>query len=126
MSLLNDEYYKSKWDSVVKIFQMSNLGIAAQSRAGSRARMIHDCRSDLDVIFYVNGDPERDDFYRDLRELLEKNFQRAHRHNVYPGSNNNVVHLETAQGGIFDFVLLTEPDFENQHGNDVEWRRENL
>lgn len=49
-----------------------------------------------------------------------------HGHKIYPGSNYNVVHLETKQGGIFDFVLLPEYDFEDQHGNDVDWRRENL
>lgn len=126
MSLLNDEYYSSKWKSIVSIFQKTDIGIAAQAKAGSRARQTHTCKSDLDVIFFASGDPSRAGFYPDLIHVLRNNFQEAHDHRVYPGSKNNVVHLVTARGGVFDFVLLTETEFEDQHGNNVEWRRDNL
>jgi predicted nucleotidyltransferase len=126
MTLLNDEYYKSKWNSIVNIFHRSGLNVAAIAKAGSRARLQHHCESDLDVIFFVNEDPIRTDFYVDLMDELRINFQEIHNHKVYPGEHFNVVHLETKQGGIFDFVLLSEYDFEQQHGNDVEWRRDNL
>ena len=107
MTLLNDEYYQSKWISIVNILHKSDLNVSAIAKAGSRAKLDHNCESDLDVIFCVNADPSRNVLYPELMKLLGFKFPAKHNHKVYPGENYNVVHLETVKGGVFDFESPT-------------------
>ena len=109
--------------SIVNVMTRSNLGISRIAKAGSRAIQTHRPDSDMDVIFSVSGNPSKASFYPMLIRILKANFRSDQ---VYPGSNYNVVHLDFQSGAKFDLVLLSENDFDDQHEDDVNYRRENL
>ncbi|MFW9998061.1 MAG: hypothetical protein ACFFD4_38820 [Candidatus Odinarchaeota archaeon] len=45
---------------------------------------------------------------------------------MYPGKNNNVIHLDLPNEVKVDLVLRTEAEFKEQHGKDKDFRKENL
>jgi len=118
-----DNYYLSKWKSIVNVMTHQNLNIAKIARAGSRAIQQHTPKSDLDIIFSVSGNPSKQSFYPKLIKVLKSNFPNDQ---VAAGGSYNVVHLYPSKGGKIDIVLLHTSDFDRQHGNDVEYRRDNL
>ncbi len=119
-----DSRYEHLWKSIVNVMKNSNLKISRIAKAGSRARRQHRPDSDMDIIFAVVGDPPREKFYPDLMRILQSNFPEA---DVSLGTEGNVVKLvDPRTGARFDLVLLTEADFDDQHSNDVEYRRKHL
>ncbi len=118
-----EDRYRSKWKSIVNVMKSSSLKVSRITISGSRARKKHRPDSDLDIIFAVAGNPSKGDFYSKLINVLKKNFPNE---KAYPGSTYNVVHMDFIGGGKFDLALLTEDNFDKQHGKDVEYRRNNL
>ncbi len=121
--VLSDNFYHSKWKSIVNVLTHSNLKVSRIAQAGSRAKRQHKPDSDMDVIFSVSGDPTRQSFYPDLIRVLERNFPHE---KVYLGGNNNIVHLNFKKGGKFELVLLTEKDFDKEHKSILDNKRKNL
>ena len=120
----SDEYYHSKWISVVNVLKHSNLKVSRIAQHGSRARRTHSPESDLDVIFSVSGNPSRRELYPRLISVLEVNFPHD---TIYPGGDYNVVHLDfTKGGGLFELILLAESDFDKEFTDVKDYRRENL
>jgi len=118
-----DANYHQKWKSIVNVMTHSNLKISRIAQAGSRAIRTHRRDSDMDVIFSVANNPSLEMFYPKLISIMQSNFRKE---NVYPGSNYNVIHLDFLSGAKFDLVLLNEQDFDEQHKDDVDYRRDNL
>ena len=118
-----DDYYKSKWKNIVNVMKSQNLNVAKIAKAGSRARQQYTSNSDLDVIFSVSGNPNKQNFYPRLEKVLKDNFPNDQ---VSLGSDKNVVHLYPSKGGKLDIVLLDSNEFDKEHGDNVEYRRENL
>ncbi len=123
MTNSDENFYHSKWKSIVNVMKSSNLKISKIAQAGSRAKKKHRPDSDMDVIFAVAGNPSKNNFYPNLMTVLKNNFPNE---KIYPGSNYNVVHLDFRQGGKFDLVLLTEADFDNEYKNILDYKRKNL
>ncbi len=123
MSYPNEEFYKSKWKSIVNVLKSSNLKVSRIAQVGSRARRQHRPDSDMDIIFAASSNPTKASFYPDLIRILEANFRND---SVYPGSNYNVIHLDFSAGGNFDLVLLTEQEFDLEHRDILNYRRNNL
>ena len=119
----DENFYHSKWKSIVNVMKSSNLKISKIAQAGSRAKKKHRPDSDMDVIFAVAGNPSKNSFYPNLMTVLKNNFPNE---KIYSGSNYNVVHLDFRQGGKFDLVLLTEADFDNEYKNILDYKRKNL
>ncbi|MHA1385379.1 MAG: nucleotidyltransferase domain-containing protein [Candidatus Helarchaeota archaeon] len=120
---MSDNYYHSKWKSIVNVMARSNLKISRIAQAGSRAKKTHRLDSDLDIIFSVSENPDRINFYPKLIEVLKNNFSHE---KVYPGSNYNVVHLDFRNGGKFDIVLLSENEFDKEYKSILDYKRKNL
>ncbi len=118
-----DDYYKSKWKSIVNVMKSQKLNIAKIAKAGSRARQQHTSDSDLDVIFSVSGNPSKQIFYPKIEKVLKHNFPNDQ---VSLGTDKNVVHLYPSKGGKLDIILLDSNKFDKEHGDNVEYRRENL
>ncbi len=121
--LLPDSYYHARWKRIVNVMKSSNLGLSRIAPAGSRAKRQNRPDSDYDVIFAVSGNPSREGFYPELIGVLQNNFDNAE---VYPGSNNNVVHLNFYRGGNFDLALLTESDFDRHYKSIKDFKKKNL
>ncbi len=122
----SDKYYKEKFNSIVNVLKnnSSKLKISGIAIAGSRARQQQNPYSDEDIIISAARDPSKEEFYPELIEVLEDNFQHWE---VYPGDDYNVVHMDDPKtGGEFDLVLRTEAVFDGQHSKDVKFRRRNL
>lgn len=120
---LPDEHYKKKRKSITNVLKNSKIGLAMISPAGSRAKQTHRSDSDQDVIFAVSGNPDREDFYPKLIKILEDNFPKD---KVYPGSNNNIVHLDFKSGAKFELVLQTNKEFNKEYKSLKLYRRKNL
>ncbi len=118
-----DKYYQSKWKSVVNVMKSQNLNVAKIAKAGSRARQQQTSKSDLDVIFSVSGNPSKQTFYPKLETVLKVNFPHDQ---VKLGTDKNVVHLFPSKGGKIDIVLLDDSKFDKEHGNNVEYKKNNL
>ena len=120
---LPDEHYKKKLNSITNVLKNSKIGLSMISPAGSRSKQTHRPDSDQDVIFAVSGNPERKNFYPELTKILEKNFPND---NIYPGDNNNIVHLDFNSGAKFELVLQTKKEFNKEHKSLKLYRRKNL
>ena len=118
-----DEYYQSKWKSIVKVMTSQNLNVAKIAKAGSRARQQQTSKSDLDVIFSVSDNPSKQNFYPNLDKVLKANFPNDQ---VKLGDDKNVVHLFPSKGGKLDIVLLESIKFDKEHGDNVEYKKNNL
>ncbi len=123
MTNSDENFYHSKWKSIVNVMKSSNLKISKIAQAGSRAKKKHRPDSDMDIIFTVAGNPSKNNFYPNLMTVLKNNFPIE---KIYSGSNYNVVHLDFRQGGKFDLVLLTEADFDNEYKNILDYKIKNL
>lgn len=120
MTYPDENYYHSKWKSIVNVMKSSNLKISKIAQSGSRAKKKHRPDSDMDVIFAVAGNPSQKNFYPRLISVLKNNFPNE---KVFPGSNYNVVHLDFKQGGKFDLVLLTEAEFDKEYKSILDYKR---
>ncbi len=119
----NDEYYESKWKSIVNVLKHSNLKVSRIAQAGSRARRQQRPDSDMDVIFAVADDPSRKAFYPKLMKVLKGNFPYDR---IFPGGSYHVVHLTFHNGGKFELVLLTEQNFDSEYYDILEYKRKFL
>ncbi len=123
MTYPDENFYNSKWKSIVNVMKSSNLKISKIAQAGSRAEKKHRPDSDMDVIFAVTGNPSRKIFYPNLMTVLRSNFPNE---KVFPGSNYNVVHMDFKQGGKFDLVLLSETEFDKEYQSILDYKKKNL
>jgi predicted nucleotidyltransferase len=123
MTYPDENFYHSKWKSIVNVLKSSNLKISKIAQAGSRAKKKHRPDSDMDVIFAVAGNPLQNIFYLDLMTVLKNNFPNE---KVFPGSNYNVVHLDFKTGGKFDLVLLPEAEFDKEYKSLLDYKKKNL
>ncbi|HME50920.1 MAG TPA: hypothetical protein VKM55_01760 [Candidatus Lokiarchaeia archaeon] len=119
----NEQYYKAKWRKVANVLWHSNLGVSKIAVAGSRAVAKERLDSDMDVIFAATGSPSKQELYPKLVQLMKSNFPKD---KVYPGGSYNIVHLDFQSGGKFELVLLPEKQFNKEHKEDVDYRRESL
>ena len=120
---LPDEHYKKKRISITNVLKNSKIGLAMITPAGSRAKQTQRPDSDQDVIFAISGNPDRKSFYPKLTTLLKTNFPKD---KVYPGKNNNIVHLDFKSGAKFELVLQTNKEFNKEHKSLKLYRRKNL
>ncbi len=120
---LPDAHYKKKMKSITNVLQNSKIGLAMISPAGSRAIQEQRPDSDQDVIFAISGNPDRKDFYPKLTKLLKQKYPKD---KIYPGSDNNVVHLDFNSGAKFELVLQTKNEFNKEHKSLKLYRRQNL
>ena len=120
---ISEDRYQRLWKSIVNVLKNSGLSISRIAKAGSRARQQHRPDSDMDVIFAVARDPMKRFFYPQLIPILRANFPEER---VYAGTTYNVIHMDLRKGGNIDLVLLSEYEFDQQHGKDVEYRRSYL
>lgn len=116
-------HYKKKMKSITNVLKNSKIGLSMISPAGSRPKQEHRPDSDQDVIFSISGNPDRKDFYPELTKLLKKHYPKDE---VYPGTNNNIVHLDFNSGAKFELVLQTKKDFNKEHKSLKLYRRQNL
>jgi len=116
----NDEYYHARWKSIVNVMQNNNLSLSRIAPSGSRAKKQHRLDSDFDVIFAISKNPTRQNFYPKLIEVLKANFKND---NIYPGKNNNVVHLDFQSGAKFDIVLLIDNEFDKEYDSIKDFKR---
>ena len=123
MTYPDENFYHSKWKSIVNVMKSSNLKISKIAQAGSRAKKKHRPDSDMDVIFAVAGNPSQKNFYPDLMTVLKSNFLYE---KVFPGSNYNVIHFDFKQGGKFDLVLLTEAEFDKEYKSILDYKKKSL
>ena len=120
---LPDEHYKKKVNSITSVLKNSKIALSSISPAGSRAKQTHRPDSDQDVIFTVAGNPNREKFHPKLIEILKDNFPND---NVYPGKNNNIIHLDFKSGAEFELVLQTNKEFNKEYKSLKLYRRKNL
>ena len=106
-----DQRYSSKWRSLVNFMQHNTgLGVGGVAKAGSRREGTPTEYSDLDIIFYIPGDPSKEDTYSKLIELIPTSFEGA---TAEFGEERNVINM-TLDDLEFDIVLLTENKFKSQ------------
>ena len=120
---LPDEHYKKKLNSINNVLKNSKIGLVKFTPAGSRAIKENKPDSDQDAIFAISGDPTREEFYPKLENLLKSNFPND---KVYPGTNNNIVHLDFQSGAEFELVLQTDKEFDKELKSLKIYRRKNL
>ena len=120
---LPDEHYKKKLNSINNVLKNSKIGLAKYTPAGSRAKQENRPDSDQDAIFAISGNPTREKFYPKLEKLLKSNFPKS---KVYPGENNNIVHIDFPSGAEFELVLQTNKEFDKELKSIKIYRRKNL
>jgi len=105
-----EQKYSAFYNSL-KNFLYSNSGykIRGVARWGSRTTGEHRDKSDLDVIFWITGDPTKQKVYADLIDKLKKILKV----NVNTGSSKNVIKI-WKEGITCDLVLLSESDYKEQ------------
>jgi len=99
-------FYKS-----IKNFLHNNSGynIGGVARWGSRTTGEHKDKSDLDVIFWIVGNPFKQKVYTDLIDKLKKILNV----NANTGSSKNVIKI-WKEGIKCDLKLLTELEYRTQ------------
>ncbi|MHA1221661.1 MAG: nucleotidyltransferase domain-containing protein [Candidatus Heimdallarchaeaceae archaeon] len=108
------QQYSSKWRSLVNFMQHNTgLSVGSVAKAGSRRKGTPSEYSDLDIIFFIRGDPSRETIYAKLIKLIEKNFENA---TARFGTSRNVIKMKL-DNLEFDIVLLPEHKFKNQVQN---------
>lgn len=87
----------------------TNIKIHGVALQGSRKQGTHRDDSDLDIVFAVSKDPDKDEIYPELVDKLIKGM------NVKAelGANKNVISIKKGDLDI-DLVLLSKEDFEKQ------------
>lgn len=91
------------------LYKNTNLKIHGVARQGSRKQGTHRDDSDLDIVFAVSKDPNKNEIYPELAESLTKGM------NVKAelGANKNVINIKKGDLDI-DLVLLSKDEFEKQ------------
>ncbi|MHA1647251.1 MAG: hypothetical protein ACTSVL_06740 [Promethearchaeota archaeon] len=90
----------------------TNHPIHGVARQGSRKEGTHRDDSDLDMVFSIAGDPERDEIYPDLIEKISKTLNV----DASLGAHGNVINI--TKGDLeLDLVLLPMSTFETQIRN---------
>ncbi len=105
-----EQKYASFWRSLRNfLLNNTNMGVSGVARAGSRRAGTHRNTSDLDVIFAISGDPNKQQIYPKLVELLRQGF------NVQAdiGRSYNVINI-WKEGISCDLVLRGETHFRTQ------------
>jgi len=120
---LPDSHYKKKLNSITNVLKNSKLGLSKITPAGSRAKQTHRPDSDQDAIFSIAGNPAKDVFYPKLIKILKDNFPHD---KVYPGKNNNIVHLDFRSGTEFELVLKTSKVFDKEFSSLKLYKKKNL
>jgi len=87
----------------------TNLKIHGVARQGSRKEGKHRDESDLDIIFSVSKDPDRDEIYPDLVDKISKILNV----DASLGKHGNVINITKGDLEV-DLVLLPIDTFENQ------------
>ncbi len=106
-----DQRYASFWRSLANFMrQNTGLGIGGIARSGSRKRGNYRPTSDLDVIFWIPGDPDRDQVYPDL---VQK-FRHIFNVNANIGSSYNVINITKDELDV-DLVLVSRWEFEDEN-----------
>jgi len=90
----------------------TNLKIHGVARQGSRKEGTHKDDSDLDIVFAISGDPDKEEIYPDLSEKLEKIMKVQ----AEIGEDGNVINILKGKLDI-DLVLLPIDKFETQIRN---------
>jgi len=109
-----DQRYASFWRSLANFMrQNTGLGIGGIARSGSRKRGDYRPTSDLDVIFWIPGDPRKDQVYPDLVPKLKRIL------NVIAsiGTSYNVINITKEKLDV-DLVLVSEWEFQDEHRRD--------
>lgn len=105
-----EQRYASIWRSIGNFLRNSSgLRIGGVARTGSRRRMNHRPDSDLDIIFWVSGDPGKNQVYPDLVDRLKK----VLRVNAWIGSSYNVINISKDTLEI-DLVLVSQKGFSEE------------
>lgn len=101
----------SAFNNSLKNFLYNNSGykIGGVARWGSRTTGEHKDKSDLDVIFWIVGNPSEQKVYADLIDKLKKILKV----NANTGSSKNVIKI-WKEGITCDLVLLSELDYKEQ------------
>ncbi len=105
-----EQMYSAFYNSL-KNFLYNNSGykIGGVARWGSRTTGAHKNKSDLDVIFWIVGDPTKQKVYADLIDKLKKILKV----NVNVGSSKNVIKI-WKESITCDLVLLSRSDYKEQ------------
>lgn len=87
----------------------TNLKIHGVARQGSRKEGTHRDDSDLDIVFAISNDPDKDGIYPELVDKLIKGMNV----NAELGANKNAINIRKEDLDI-DLVLLSKEYFEKQ------------
>ncbi|MGQ4876298.1 MAG: hypothetical protein ACP6IY_19730 [Promethearchaeia archaeon] len=105
-----EQRYSAFYESLKNfLYYNSGYNVGGVARWGSRTTGDHKDKSDLDVIFWIIGDPPKHEVYPQLIEKLKKIL------NVHAdfGSSRNVIKI-WKDWITCDLVLLTRSEYENQ------------
>ncbi len=106
-----DQKYSAKWKSLLHFMQHNTgLHVGSVAKVGSRRAGTPSEYSDLDIIFYIPGDPPKQQTYSKLIELIPKQFEGA---TAKFGTTYNVIDMKL-DDLEFDIVLLPEYKFRSQ------------
>ncbi len=105
-----EQKYSAFYNSLKNfIYKNSGYNIGGVARWGSRTTGEHRDKSDLDVIFWIVGNPSKQKVYHDLIDKLKKILKV----NANTGSSNNVIKI-WKEGITCDLDLLSESDYRTQ------------
>ncbi len=108
-----DQRYSAFYDSL-RNFLYNNSGqpVRGVARWGSRTTGTYGNHSDLDVIFWIQGDPSKTSVYPDLVDKLKQILKV----NADIGSSYNVINIWKT-GINCDLVLCTQWEYSEQVGS---------
>jgi predicted nucleotidyltransferase len=107
---VSDQRYASIWRSIGNFLRNNTgLGVGGVARAGSRRRGDYNMDSDLDIIFWIPGNPRKEEVYPALVQRLRQGLNVA----ASIGRSYNVINVEK-EGLRIDLVLRTEYEFRQQ------------
>lgn len=105
-----EQIYSAFYESLRNfLYNNSGLEVGGVARYGSRTTGTHKDKSDLDVIFWITGNPSKKNVYPDLIEKL-KGVMRV---NADIGGSYNVINIWKKDLSC-DLVLLTESQYRSQ------------
>lgn len=105
-----EQKYSAFYESLKNfLYKNSGYNVRGVARWGSRTTGEHKDKSDLDVIFWIFGNPSKQKVYTDLMDGLKKNLKV----NANMGSSKNVIKI-WREGIACDLVLLSESDYKEQ------------